>query len=114
MAPISKFKNAVKSDIGNTYETLYTAPPGKDSYIIELDIASNGNTGVQTTVRVHDVSEGVAAHIVKSAPVPVGSALQVIDGQKIVLEEGDYIEVVCDTTGETIDAVMSLVEDVNN
>lgn len=114
MAVVSKFKNAIKPGIGNAFVTVYTAPVGKDSYTIELDIASNGNTGVQTTVRIHDASAVVTANIVKGAPVPVGSALQAIDGQKIVLEEGDYIEVKCDTPGETVDAIMSLVEDVNN
>ena len=114
MAPISKFKNAIESSIGNSYTILYTAPAGKDSYLIELDVASTGNTGVQVSVRVHDASTSVTAHIVKAAPVPVGSALQVISGQKIVLEEGDYIELICDTPGEEVDAVLSLIEDVNN
>lgn len=114
MAVISKFKNAVKAGVGNAFETLYTAPLGKDSYVIELDVASTGNTGVQTTIRLVDLSAGVTANIVKGAPVPVGSALQAIDGQKIVLEAGDYIELKCDTPGETVDAIASLVEDVNN
>lgn len=110
---ISLFKNAVAAAVGNSFVTIYTAPVGKDSYTIELDIASNGNTGVQITARLHDVSAAVTANIVKGAPVPVGSALQVIDGQKIVLEAGDYIEVKCDTPGETVDVILSLVEDVN-
>lgn len=114
MAVISKFKNAVRAAVGTSFVTLYTAPVGKDSCLIELDIASTGNTGVQTTVRIVDVSAGQTANIVRGAPVPVGSALQVIDGQKIVLEAGDYIEVKCDTSGETIDAILSLIEDVNS
>lgn len=114
MAVISKFKNAIKASVGNSFVTVYEAPVGKDSYTIELDVANNGNTGVQITTRLHDLSEGVTANIVKGAPVPVGSALQVIDGQKIVLEAGDYIELKCDTPGETVDVILSLVEDVNN
>jgi len=110
---ISLFKNAIRAAVGNSYVTIYTAPALKDSYAIELDVASNGNTGVQITARVHDISQSVSAHIVKGAPVPIGSALQVIDGQKIVLEAGDYIEVKCDTTGETVDVILSVVEDVN-
>lgn len=114
MAVVSKFKNAIKAGIGNSFQAVYTAPVGKDSYTIELDVSNNGNTGVQITARIHDLSAGVTANIVKGAPVPIGSALQVIDGQKIVLEAGDYIELKCDTAGETVDAIMSLVEDVNN
>jgi len=108
------FKNAVKAAIGNSFQTIYTAPALKDSYAIELDVANNGNTGVQITARLYDISAGVTANIVKLAPVPVGSAIQIIDGQKIVLEAGDYIEVKCDTPGETVDVILSLVEDVNS
>lgn len=114
MAPISQFKNAIKEDVGNAYETLYTAPVDKASYIIELDVASKGNTGVQVSCRVNDVSSGDTAYVVKLAPVPVGSALQIIDGQKIVLEAGDSIEIICDTPGESVDVICSLIEDVNN
>ncbi len=114
MAPISKFKNATKEDVGNSWHILYTAPSGKDSYVIELDIASKGNTGVQISVRVHDISSGDDVFIVKQAPVPLGSSLQVIDGQKLVLEVGDRLEVICDSTGEFVDAIASLIEDVNN
>jgi hypothetical protein len=113
--PVSSlFKNAIKASVGNVFVTIYTAPVGMDSYAIELDVANNGNTGVQITTRIFDASESVVANIVKLAPVPVGSALQVIDGQKIVLEAGDYIELKCDTPGETVDVILSLIEDVNS
>lgn len=110
----SLFKNAVKSSVGNSFETLYTAPVGKASYLIQLDVASVGSTGIQITVRIHDSSEAETVNLVKSAPIPLGAALQIIDGQKIVLEAGDYIEIKCDTVGETVDAILSLVEDVNS
>lgn len=114
MAPISQFKNAIKSGIGNSWETIYEPPAGKDSYIIELDVSSTGTTGVQISVRVYDLSTGVSSYLVKNAPVPLGAALQVIDGQKIVLEAGDRLEVICDTPGEEVDVIGSLIEDVNN
>jgi len=112
MAALGIFKNAIKSGVGNTYITIYTAPAGKTSYIIECDVATNSNSGVQTSVQIVDVSAGVTAHIVKNAPIPVGSAIQIIDGQKIVLEAGDYIQIKCDSVGSTVDVVVSLVEDV--
>jgi hypothetical protein len=118
---IGEFKNSnfpgipygIHTDPNNGFTTIYTAPAGKASYIIQLDIASTGNTGVQISVRVVDASAANSALLVKNAPVPVGSAIQIIDGQKVVLEEGDKLEVRCDTSGETVDAICSLVEDVN-
>lgn len=111
-----EFKNALKSGVGTSWTTIYTAPAGDNpatSYIIELDIASTGNTGVQVSVKIYDASEDVNVYLIKNAPVPQGASLQVLDGQKIVLEPGDSIKVQCETQEETVDVVVSLVEDVN-
>lgn len=117
------FKNAVKPSVGTTtpvgdtatdgFTTIYTTPSGQASYLIECDIACTGLSGVQVSVRVKDSSASVKAYVVKSAPVPVGSAIQVIDGQKIVLEASDTLEVKCETAGSTVDVILSLVENVN-
>ena len=112
MTMLGKFRNAVKKDVGNTSTTIYTAPAA-GSYLIQCDIACTSNSGVQVSVSVEDASQGVEVFLVKNAPVPVGSSIQVIDGQKIVLEEADKLKVVCETTGKAVDVVVSLVENVN-
>jgi hypothetical protein len=104
------FKNAIKTVSSGAEETVYTAPELKTSYIIECDIASTGATGIQVSVTLSKSSS--SAYIVKGAPVPVGSAIQVVDGQKIVLEPGDSIKV--KSTGGSADVILSLVEDVNS
>lgn len=112
-APVSLFKNAIKKDVGNSATAIYTAPAGA-AYLIECDVACTGNSGVQISVMIVDASEGdVSAYLVKDAPVPVGSSIQIIDGQKIVLEDGDSIKVVCETADQTVDVILSLVEGVN-
>lgn len=118
-----QFKNCIKAEAGSSaavggsrapaWTSVYTAPSTKTSYLIELDIACTGNTGVQVSVRIVDSSSSVTAHLIKNAPVPQGSSLKVIDGQKIVLEPGDLIEVKCETENESVDVIASLVEDVN-
>ena len=112
MANLGIFKNAVKTSIGNSFTEIYAAPATKTSYLIQCDISNTGNSGVQVSVRIVDDSASTTAHLVKGAPVPVGSAIQVIDGQKIVLEADDSIEIKCDTAGESVDVILSLIEDV--
>ena len=109
------FKNALSKNVGDTsFTSIYTAPQGKASYIIECDIACVESSGVQVSVvLVKDGSED-AVYVVKSAPVPTGSSIQVIDGQKIVLESGDSIKVKCESPGKKVEVVVSLVEDVNS
>jgi len=113
MAIAGNFKNAIAT-VADTdgFVAVYTAPVDKTSYVIECDIACLESSGVQGSVRLQKADTSTA-HIVKSAPVPVGSAIQVIDGQKIVLEPGDALEVKCETTSSSVDVVVSLVEDVN-
>lgn len=132
MSLAGRFKNAIVSAVGKNqatnsdgtktlvndgFTTIYTTPttpPNCTSYVIECDIACVSDSGVQVSVRVVKANGTTKAHVVKNAPIPVGSSLQVIDGQKIVLEAGDKLEAVCETAGETVDVIVSLVEDVNN
>lgn len=120
MSIAGQFKNAIQAGVGKTvdndgFTTIYTTPSTTEtyaSYIIECDISCVGDSGVQTSVRIKKAN-GTKAHLVKNAPVPVGSSIQIIDGQKLVLESGDSLEVRCDTTGEEVDVIVSLVQNVN-
>lgn len=130
MSLAGQFKNAIVSAVGKNkdsnnelvnegFTTIYTTPaptsdPNYASYVIECDIACVGQTGVQVSVRVKKAGGSTKAHIVKSAPVPLGSSIQVIDGQKLVLGAGDSLEVMCETQDEEVDVIVSLVENVNN
>jgi len=91
--------------------TVYTAPAIKDSIILELDIANTTASAVTASAEVLDSSAGTDAFIVKDAPIPAGSSLQVISGQKVILETGDSIRV---TASGACDVVCSILEDVNS
>lgn len=91
--------------------TVYTAPASKDSIILELDIANTTAAAVTASAEVLDSSASTDAYIVKDAPIPAGSSLQVISGQKVILETGDSIRV---TASGACDVVCSILEDVNS
>ena len=62
-----------------------------------------------------DGYDGTDTYIVKSATIPAGPALEVMSGNKIVLQNsgsaGDVIRVTCGT-GSALDATLSVLEDV--
>ena len=93
-----------------TVTTIYTAPSAKTSILLELDVANTTTAVVQTSVQVTDTSATSTAYLVKDAPIPSGSALQVISGQKVILETGDLIKV---TSSGAVDCIASILEDVN-
>lgn len=105
------FKNAIVSGVGTTASNVYITPAANTSICIELDLANTSVSGITANVRVFDVSESTSAFIVKSAPIPAGGALQVVAGQKIVLEAGDYIQVQS-STNSSLDAIGSILEGV--
>ena len=65
-----------------------------------------------TTAAADIWNEYVYAYVVREAPVPIGGALKVIAGQKMVLEAQDSLLVTA-STANSIDAIASILEDVS-
>lgn len=110
---LGTYKNAVKESVGNSWTTLYQAPASKTTFMLQINAANKSESGVQISVRLWDASAGLYASVIEAAQVPVADAIRLIDHAKIVLEENDRLEVKCNTLGETVDLVGSLIEDVN-
>lgn len=100
------FKNYLASSVGTTPSSVYTVPGGTTSVTIGMNIANIGTT--QITVDAYITSGGTDYYVVKSAPIPAGSALSVLDG-KIILEAADVVKVVSDTASSA-DVVLSVLE----
>ena len=85
------FERNFANGVGTSGSTLRTA--NSDDAIVGITIA-NVHTA-QITVEVFITNSSTDYHIVKDAPIPVGSTLQVLDGelQKIVLQSGDALKV---------------------
>jgi hypothetical protein len=111
----NNFKNAFATSVSTNSASptdVYTANNGSavNSILIELDIANTGTSASTVTVLIYDSSAAASYHIVKNAPVPVGSALKVVSGQKIVLNGDDKVQVYA--SAATTDVVASILEDV--
>lgn len=100
------FKNYLASSVGTSASTVYTVPGATTSVTIGMNIANI--TASQITVDAYITSGGTDYYVVKSAPIPSGSALSVLDG-KIILEAADVVKVVSDTASSA-DVVLSVLE----
>jgi hypothetical protein len=103
------FKNQLRKNVGSVEETLYTVPADNKSIIIELDVCNTTNGAV--TCDLYITKGGVDFFVVKAAPVPVGGSLQIISGQKIVLEAADALKI-RSSVAASIDVIVSILEDV--
>ena len=104
------FKNAQAVGV-TSVTTIYTAPAAKTSILLELDIANTTQNVVESSVEIFDTSASTDAFLVKNAPVPSGGTLQVVSGQKIILEATDIVKV---TATGAVDVVAAILEDVNS
>ena len=113
----NNFKNAFATNVSinsGSPTDVYTSSvsgSGVHSILVELDIANTGNSAVNVTVLIRDNSASTSYHVIKGAPVPVGSTLKVVSGQKIVLNADDKIQVYA--TANTVDVVASILEGVS-
>ena len=107
------FKNAIKSNVtttGSNYDTLYTAPAGATSIILGLALANKTTSSVTVKVQVADASgSNPVIQLLEDVSIPANTTLEVLGGQKYVLEAGDILKVQAGT-GTAIDAFLGVME----
>ena len=104
------FRRYTKNDVGTSAETLFTA----DSFdtVVGISVANVTASAVVASVYINDGTNDI--YLVKDAPIPAGSSLQVLDGgAKFVVQNNDALKVVSDTPSSldvwvsTVDAISS-------
>ena len=105
------FKNAQSIGVGTSEVSVYTVPSSTTTTIVGLSCANTTTTSpIKVGIRGFDRSASTHAYVVKNAEIFEGGALVAVGGdQKLVLETGDIIKVVSDT-GNSIDVIVSYME----
>ena len=107
-----KTNDAMPTSAG-TPLTLYTVPSSTTTIILGLMLC-NVDTS-QRLVDVHiesdtsDTETNSNVHAIKDAPIPAGSTLEVMSGNKVVLQATDVLKIDCDVAAK-IDATLSIME----
>tara|TARA_E500000318_G_C3396592_1_gene148107 strand:+ start:83 stop:409 length:327 start_codon:yes stop_codon:yes gene_type:complete len=103
------FRRYTSNDVGTSAATLFTA----DSYdtIVGISLANVTASGINVSVYINDGANDI--YLVKDAPIPQGSQLQVLDGgAKYVVQTGDALKVVSDTAS-SVDVWVSTVDAIS-
>lgn len=98
----------VAKDVGTSASSLVTVPTGTNA--ISSLIVSN-TTSSPITTSVYFTRSAVDYYLVKSAVVPVGGSLEVIQGNRVVLLAADTLKVVnsAAASGDCIASVLTAV-----
>jgi hypothetical protein len=103
------FRRYTFNNVGTSAETVYTA----DSYdtVIGISVANVTASSIAVDVFINDGANDI--YLVKGAPIPSGSALQVIDGgARFVMQNSDVLKVQSDTASSA-DVWVSAVDDIS-
>ena len=103
------FRRYTKNNVGTSVENVYTA----DSYdtVVGIALTNVAATSINVDCYINDGSNDI--YMIKSAPIPVGSQLNLIDGgAKVVVQNGDVIKVKSDTAS-SCDVWVSAVDSIS-
>ena len=93
-----------------TFEEIYDCPDNTTAVIIGLSLANVHTAQVTASVTVIDSSNSnETSHVIKDAPIPVGSSIEIMSGNKIILEASDIIKVDC-SVADKVSATLSIME----
>ena len=103
------FERNIARNVGTSASTLRTA--NSDDALVGINVANTTTSQINVDVFINDGSND--HYIVKTAPIPAGSALQLLDGgAKIVMQSSDVLKVQSDTASSA-DVWVSVVDSIS-
>jgi len=102
-------KSSLVTDaVSNTTTNVLTA--GASATVILLSVLVSNKTGSSANVDIYLVtSTGDDVYLIRNAPVPAGSSLEIISGSKIIMESSDILRARADTA-TALDISVSYLE----
>ena len=111
------FKTVTKSSVSTssgTPTTIYTVPSSTTSIVLGMMLSNKHSASVNVTVNLSSsttnggASQNSEVHVLRLVPVENGSSLEIMSGQKYVLQAGDAIKVFAGNAN--IDVILSFME----
>jgi hypothetical protein len=116
------FKRFPSASLGTTAgasaTAVYTVPSSgsaMESIVIGITLANKSNAGITASVFLDNFDGSNDVYIVKDATVPAGASLEVMSGNKLVLQgdgtTNDALRISA-SAASALDATVSVLEDV--
>ena len=118
------FKRFTKPDVGTSTgasaDAVYTVPAGAgstalESIVIGITLANKHTSGITASVFLDNEDGSNDVYIVKNATIPAGSSLEVMSGNKLVVQnDGSNADVlrVESSRASSLDSTITVLEDV--
>ena len=103
------FKLKSKNNIGVSPVGIYTVPGATTTVIIGVTAANVSGQSINVGIGISRGSNGDDINILKNVPIPQGSSLEIMQGNKIVVESADTVTAKSDVNG-TLDVALTIME----
>ena len=110
------FKLKTKTGInGAALSTVYTVPSSTTTVIIGLTIANIKGASITGDIQIVTAAtsgeNGDDVYLVKDVPLPSGSSMEIMSGNKIILNAGDIVKAGgSNSSGADADVILSIME----
>ena len=102
------FKLKTKANVGIATQNIYVVPSATTTVVIGITLANTSGTGCLVGVGITRPSTD-DVKLLKNAPIPQGSSLEFMAGNKVVLEAADTLTVDSDSNN-SVDATLTIME----
>ena len=102
------FKLKTRANVGVTTALVYTVPAATTSTIIGITLANVSGSSINVGVGITRTSADNVS-ILKNVPIPQGSTLEFMGGNKLVLEATDTLTVKSDVIS-SLDVALTIME----
>ena len=103
------FKLKTKANVGISTQNVYVVPSATTTVVIGITLANTSGSGVNVGVGITRAGTTEDVKLLKNAPIPQGSSLEFMGGNKVVLETTDTVTVDSDTNN-SVDATLTIME----
>jgi len=96
------------STTASTAMTVYTVPSSTTAVVLGLTLSNISATNIEVTVSLEN-NDGDNVSIVTNAEVPAKASLEIMSGNKYVMETSDVLKVTSNTNN-SVDTTLSIME----
>jgi hypothetical protein len=101
------FKRKTVANIDTTLVAVYTVPASTTTVVLGCTLANISSSSITASIRL--VNSGDDTYIIKDIPIPSGSSVEVMAGNKVVMEPSDILQVQGSIIN-SLDATLSIME----
>tara|TARA_R100001440_G_scaffold56847_2_gene76626 strand:- start:5 stop:331 length:327 start_codon:yes stop_codon:yes gene_type:complete len=102
------FKLKTKANVGVTTANVYAVPTSTTTVVIGITLANTSGQGINVGIGITRASADDIS-VLKSVPIPQGSSLEFMQGNKVVLETTDTITAESDVNN-SLDVALTIME----